>query len=60
VATAETAKEQIDADIQPAGVKPIALATEVQAEAHQETYPSWSRRLSACGTGSASVRATSE
>jgi hypothetical protein len=37
VATAATRKEQIDADIQVAGVNPIARAAWVQADAHQET-----------------------
>jgi hypothetical protein len=39
VIAAATAKERIEADIQLAGVKPMACPIEVQAEAHQDTYP---------------------
>ena len=37
VITAATAKDRMDADIQLAGVKPIASPIEVQVEAHHET-----------------------
>jgi hypothetical protein len=36
VTAAATRNDRIDADIQPAGVKPIARSTELQAETHQE------------------------
>ncbi len=37
VSTAATAKDRMDADIQLAGVKPMARPAEVQAEAHHDT-----------------------
>jgi hypothetical protein len=39
VTAAATAKDRIDADIQLAGVNPRKRATEVHAEAHQDTDP---------------------
>jgi len=32
-------KDMIEADIQPAGVKPMSRPNEDHAEAHQDTYP---------------------
>jgi hypothetical protein len=39
VITAATQKDRIDADIQLAGLKPMACPMDVHAEAHQDTYP---------------------
>jgi hypothetical protein len=39
VIPAATANDRIDADIQLAGVKPRNRATDVHAEAHQDTNP---------------------
>jgi hypothetical protein len=39
VTAAAAAKDRIEADIQSAGVKPMARPAAVHAEAHQDTYP---------------------
>src|SRR5271165_2701555 len=39
VNAAATQKDRIDADIQLAGVKPMACPADVHAETHQDTYP---------------------
>ena len=36
---AATPKDRIEADIQVAGLKPIARPTDVHPEAHHDTYP---------------------
>jgi hypothetical protein len=39
VITAATVKDRIEADIQVAGLKPIACPMDVHAETHHDTYP---------------------